>query len=62
MAPEGRFYCIDKLAYGKCSKFSDTILFLFSNNMLVFSTGIHKMDVRITNREEPDQTASSEAV
>ena len=30
--------------------------------MLVISAGIHKMGVRITNREDPDQTASSEAV
>ena len=30
--------------------------------MLVFSAGIHKMNVGIANREDPDQTASSEAV
>ena len=30
--------------------------------MLVFRAGIHKMFVRIANRETPDQTASSEAV
>ena len=30
--------------------------------MLVFSAGIHKMLVKIANREDPDQTASSEAV
>ena len=29
---------------------------------LVISAGIHKMLVRIANREYPDQTASSEAV
>ena len=28
----------------------------------VFRTGIHKNAVRIANREDPDQTASSEAV
>ena len=40
----------------------NTFLFLFSNKMLVFRAGIHKMLVRIANREDPDQTASSEAV
>ena len=30
--------------------------------MLGFRTGIHKKDVRIANREDPDQTASEEAV
>ena len=30
--------------------------------MLVIRAGIHKMPVRIANREDPDQTASSEAV
>ena len=30
--------------------------------MLVFSSGIHKMHVRIANREDPDQSASSDAV
>ena len=32
------------------------------NKILVIRTGIHKMHVRIANREDPDQTASSEAV
>ena len=39
-----------------------TLFFLFSNKMLLFSTGIHKMHVRIANREDPDQTASSEGL
>ena len=30
--------------------------------MLVFRAGIHKMVVTIANREDPDQTASEEAV
>ena len=30
--------------------------------MLVIMAGIHKMLVRIANSEDPDQTASSEAV
>ena len=39
-------------------KFQTLFLFLFSNKMLLFKTGIHKMLVRIANREDPDQTAS----
>ena len=42
-------------------KFGTLFLPLFSNKMLVFRAGIHKMDVRIANREDPEQTASSEA-
>ena len=56
-APEGM-----KLVYGKCSKISNTFLILFSNETLVIWAGIHKIPVRIANREDPDQTASSEAV
>ena len=44
------------------SKIANTFLFLFTNKMLVFRAGIHKILVRIANREDPDQTASSEAV
>ena len=44
--------------YNKCSKISNTFLFLFSNKMLVIRAGIHKMLFRIANREDPDQTAS----
>ena len=36
--------------------------FLFSNEMLVSRAGIHKMLVKIANREDPDLTASSEAI
>ena len=50
------------LRYSKCSKISNTFLILFSNTMLIFRAGIHKVLVRIANREDPDQTASSEAV
>ena len=46
----------------KCSKILNTFLFLFSNKLLVFMAGIHIMLVRIGTREEPDQTASLEAV
>ena len=47
-------------SYSKCSKISNTFLFLFSNKTLVFRAGIHnfKMLVRIANRKDPDQTAS----
>ena len=47
-----------KVKYGKCSKILSTFLVLFLNKMLVISAGIHKMLIRIANREEPDQTAS----
>ena len=33
---------------------------LFLNKMLIIRAGIHKMLVTIANREEPDQTASSD--
>ena len=48
--------------YSKCSKIWNTFLFLFSENMLVIKAGAHIMLVRIANRKDPDQTASSEAV
>ena len=48
--------------YGKCSKISNTLLFFFSNKIVVIRAGIYKILVRIANREDPDQTASSEAV
>ena len=32
----------------------------FSNKVLVISHGIHKMLIRIANREDPDQTVSSD--
>ena len=38
-----------------------TLLFLFSIKLLVFMAVINNILVRITNREDPDQTASSEA-
>ena len=45
-----------KLFYSKCS-ILNTFLFLFSTKTLVFRAGIGKMDVRIANRVDPDQTA-----
>ena len=44
-------------------KFWTLFFFLFSNKLLEFwGVGIYKMLVRIANREDSDQTASSEAV
>ena len=43
-------------------KFGTLFSFMFLNKMLFIRAGIHKMLVRIANREDPDQTASSEAV
>ena len=39
-----------------------TFLFLFSKKMLVIRARNHKTFVRIANREDPNQTASPEAV
>ena len=50
------------MMYCQCSKISNTFLFLFSGKMFVIKAGIHKMHVRIANKLDPDQTASSEAV
>ena len=47
---------------GKCPKILNSFPLLFSNKMLVFRAGIHKMLIRIANREDPDQNASSGAV
>ena len=44
---------------GKCSKISNTFLFIFSTKVLVIKNETQKMFVRIANREQPDQTASS---
>ena len=54
------YYC--QSIHGKCSRIWNTFLFLFLNKMLVFRARIHKMLVRMSNREDSDQTASSEAV
>ena len=43
-------------------KKNDFFLILFLTRMLVFRSGIHKILVRIANREDPDQTASSEGL
>ena len=39
-----------------------TLLTLFSNKMMAFKAGTHKLLVIIANMEDLDQTASSEAV
>ena len=52
----------DESIYCKCSKILNAFLALFSDKVFVFRAGIHKMIIRIANREDPDQTASSEAV
>ena len=44
-----------------CSMVNATFLSLFSNKILVGMVVIHKMFVRIANREDSDQTASSDA-
>ena len=45
------------VSYGHISS-----LFLFLKEIFVVRAGVHKMHIRIANREEPDQTAPSEAV
>ena len=53
---------ISRTYNGNCFKIASNFLIQFSNKMLVIKAGIHKMLVRIKNREDPDQTVSSEAV
>ena len=50
------------MTYSECSKILYTFLFLISNKMMVLRARIHKLLARIANREDPDQTASEEAV
>ena len=45
-----------------CSEISNIVLSQLANKMLVIRAGIHKILERIANSEDPDQTASSEAV
>ena len=40
----------------ECSKISSTFHFLFSKKMWVIRAGIHKILLRIANREDLDQT------
>ena len=46
--------------YGKCSKILND--FSFYSQMLVIRPGNQNMLARIANKEDPDQTASLEAV
>ena len=46
------------MLYSKCSKISNTSLFLLSYKILVFRAGSYTMFVRIANWEGPDQTDS----
>ena len=39
--------------YCKCSKISNTFTFLFSNQIFPIRVRIHKMLIRISNREDP---------
>ena len=44
---DGKIWVVQfQLKYGKCSKISNTFLILFSNKMLMFRAGIHKILVR----------------
>ena len=43
------------ITYLRCSKISNTFLFLFLNKRFVIRASIHKMHVQIANREDPEQ-------
>ena len=50
-----------KCIYGKCFKILNTFLGLFSKKEKIWlhmKAGIHKMLVRIANKEDPDQTSA----
>ena len=49
-------------AFPKIAGKSPDFLFLISSKILIIKAGIPKILVRIANREDPDQTASEEAV
>ena len=48
--------------YGKCSKILNNFHSLLSKKIWVIRAGIYKMLIRTANGEDPDQSASSEAV
>ena len=54
----GRLSIKQKKSYGKCSVILNTFLYLFSKKKCYLSG----LDFTIPNREDPDQTASLEAV
>ena len=51
-----------QLMYAMVNVFRFLTLFPYSNKMLALTAGVHKKLVGIANREDPDQTVSSEAV
>ena len=66
--PRDRFSCTEALSlhaykagpYSKCSKISNFYFFVLTR-MLVIRAGIHKMLVKVANREDPDLTAEEAA-
>ena len=58
----GSLYATSDCKYSNCPKIVNTFLIMFSNKLLVIKAGILKSIVRLANREDPDQTAASEAV
>ena len=58
------FFCFSKInvIFSMVMFFRNTFIIRFSTKMLVVKAGIHKMLIKIANWEDPDQTASSEAV
>ena len=60
------FVILEHLPYAESGHSSldavNVLKLFFFLKIVVFRAGIHKMLVRITNREDPDQTASSEVV
>ena len=52
------FKCSDKTFHMNSLTVEFTFRFLFSDKMMVWRAGIHKILVKMPNREDPDQTAS----
>ena len=46
--------------YGECSKILNTFYVLFSNKAMLIRAGIHKILMRIPNREDPDLKKQSD--
>ena len=61
-ADESSVFLKQRVVYGKYFKISNTLLFQFLSKRLIIKTGSGKLFARLANREDPDQTASSEAV
>ena len=59
VSPEDMFsHNVAHVVSVKYSKFSNIFLFLSPNKMCVTRAGIHKMLVRIANREDPEAVLS----